>query len=305
MIRVGLVDADTSHCIAFAQRLNHMDVPEAEQVAGARVVAAWPGDSEMMPDRIPDYAAQMRGYGIEIVENSADLLDKIDAVMVVTQQGARHLERARPFLERGMPTFIDKPFAATPAQAEAIIALARRHGAPLMGCSALRYDPTMQEALRRQDEWGSILSADVYVPAGLHPGNPGLLHYGIHGVEILFTLLGAGCASVSSLRSEKGEVAVGLWDDGRSGAVRGLRAEKYAFGFTAHYEQGHFSASIEGAAFYREMLKVVVGMFKTRIEPFDPGIERDIIAFISAAGESQAQNGAGVAVQVHGEKVTK
>lgn len=296
MIRVGLVDADTSHCVAFAQRLNHVGVPQSEWVTGAKVVAAWPGDSEMMPERIPEYEAQMRGYGIEIVGSSEELIDKIDAVMVVTQQGARHLERARPFLERGMPTFIDKPFAATPAQASEIIALSRAHRAPLMGCSALRYDPTIVEALRRQDEWGPILSADVYVPAALHAGNPGMLHYAIHGVEMLFTLLGEGCATVSSLGSEKGEVAVGLWKDGRTGAVRGLRAEKYAFGFAAHYEKGHFAGSVEGAAFYREMLKVVVEMFKTGQEPFDPIIQRDIIAFISAASESQEKNGAGVAI---------
>lgn len=296
MIRVGLVDADTSHCVAFAQRLNHVGVPESEWVDGAKVVAAWPGDSKMMPERIPEYEAQMRGFGIEMVGSSEELIDKIDAVMVVTQQGSRHLERARPFLARGMPTFIDKPFAATLEQAAEIIALSRAHHAPLMGCSALRYDPTIIEALRRQDEWGPIFSADIYVPAALHPGNPGLLHYGIHGVEMLFTLLGAGCATVSSLGSEKGEVAVGLWNDGRSGSVRGLRAEKYAFGFTAHYEKDHFSAFVEGAGFYREMLKVAVEMFKTGKEPFDPQVQRDIIAFISAAGESQAKNGAGVGV---------
>jgi len=122
MIRVGLVDFDTSHVVAFTQRLNHLEVDSAEWVEGARIVAGCPGDSEMMPERIPGYAEQLRGYGVELVDQPADLLGKIDAVMVESQQGARHRERARPFLEAGLPTFVDKPFAATVKEAEEMIA---------------------------------------------------------------------------------------------------------------------------------------------------------------------------------------
>ena len=147
MIRVGLVDFDTSHVAAFTQRLNHIDVGPEHAVEGARVVAGWPGDSAMMPERIPVYAEQLRGWGVEIVERPEDLLGRIDAVMIESQQGARHRERARPFLEAGLPTFIDKPFAASAEDADDIIALARRHNAPLMSCSALRYDPEVAQAL--------------------------------------------------------------------------------------------------------------------------------------------------------------
>src|SRR5690349_7919943 len=140
MIRIGLVDFDTSHVEAFTQRFNHLDIAETEWVDGARVVAGCPGDSQIMPERIPGYTEKLRGYGIELVASPQDLLGKIDAVMIESQQGSRHLERARPFLEAGLPTFVDKPFAETVAQAEAMIALAQKHNAPLLSCSALRFD---------------------------------------------------------------------------------------------------------------------------------------------------------------------
>ena len=100
MIRIGLVDFDTSHVVAFTERLNHVGVDASEWVEGveARVVAGCPGDSAMMPERIPGFTEKLRGYGIEIVERPEDLLGRIDAVMIESQQGARHLERARPFL---------------------------------------------------------------------------------------------------------------------------------------------------------------------------------------------------------------
>src|SRR5579862_8238611 len=60
MIRIGLVDFDTSHVEAFTQRFNHLDVAETEWVNGARVVAGCPGDSRIMPERIPGYTEKLR-----------------------------------------------------------------------------------------------------------------------------------------------------------------------------------------------------------------------------------------------------
>src|SRR5580658_5722769 len=101
MIRVGLVDFDTSHVQAFTQRMNHIDIAEPEWVDGARVVLGCPGASLMMPERIPGYVKVLEEYGIDLVEHPSELFGKIDAVMIESQQGARHLERARPFLEAG------------------------------------------------------------------------------------------------------------------------------------------------------------------------------------------------------------
>lgn len=297
MIRVGLVDFDTSHVVAFTQRLNHLEVAESEWVEGAKIVAGCPGESEMMPERIPGYAEKLREYGVVLVERPTDLLGEIDAVMIESQQGSKHLERARPFLEAGLPTFVDKPFAATVAEADAMIELARRHNAPLMSCSALRYDPMVQDALAKRENYGPILSAEVWGNAPLHPGNPGLLHYGIHGVEMLYTLLGPGCRRVHNVSTEQGEVAMGLWPSGHVGVVRGLREGQGGFGFTAHYAKGHFTATIEGAAFYREMLKTFVRMVETRTPPIEYTETRGIIAFIQAAERSAANGGEGTACE--------
>src|SRR5258708_2011208 len=190
MIRVGLVDFDTSHVVAFTQRLNHVGIGASDWIEGAKVVAGCPGDSKIMPERIPGYVEQVQSYGIEIIAKPTDLIGKIDAVMIESQQGSRHLEKAKPFLEAGLPTFVDKPFAATVAEAEAMISLAKKHNAPLMSCSALRYDPTILDAVAKQKDLGKIVSAEVWGNAPLHPGNPGLLHYRIDGAAMINTLLG-------------------------------------------------------------------------------------------------------------------
>ena len=95
MIRIGLVDFDTSHVEAFTQRLNHVAIVESEWVDGAKVVAGCPGDSKIMPERIAGYVEKLKSFGVELVEKPTDLLGKIDAVMIESQQGSRHLERDR------------------------------------------------------------------------------------------------------------------------------------------------------------------------------------------------------------------
>lgn len=292
MIRVGLVDFDTSHVQAFTQRLNHVDVAESEWVQGARVVAGCPGVSEMMPERIPGYRDKLAEYGVELVETPAELIGKVDAVMVESQQGNKHLAHATLFLNAGLPVYVDKPFAGSLAEADAMISLAQAKGLPLMSCSSLRYDPTIEAAKAKCSEWGKILSADVWTPASLHEGNPGMLHYGIHGVETLYTLLGDGCRSVGMQFTPQGEVASGIWANGHVGTVRGIREGGYGMGFVAHYEKGHAAFHVEGAAFYREMLKAVVAMFETGEPPIPYAEMREVIAFIMAAEESRKSGGA-------------
>lgn len=295
MIRVGLVDFDTSHVTAFTQRLNHIGVGPEHHVGGARVVAGCPGTSQIMPERIPGYAEQLRGWGVELVERPEDLLGRIDAVMIESQQGSRHLATARPFLEAGLPTFVDKPFAGTAGEAAEMAALARRHNAPLMSCSALRYAPEVLEAQARTAEWGRVLTADVWSTAVLHEGNPGLLHYGVHGAEMLYALMGPGCAEVRRVVEPGGEVTVGRWADGRLGVLRGLRDGPGGFGFAAHYEQGHHAACVGGGAFYyTEMLRRVVSFFATGREPFPVSDAVEMMAFMDAALESGRNGGAPV-----------
>jgi predicted dehydrogenase len=172
-----------------------------------------------------------------------------------------------------------------------MIALAEKHGAPLMSCSSLRYDPKVRDALAKQSDYGRLLSADVWGSSPLHPGNPGLLHYGIHAVEMLYALMGPGCRQVQAVRTEQGEAILGLWPSGHIGVVRGLREGSGGNGLFAHYEKGHFSATVEGAAFYREMLKVIVQMFTTRTPPIDYATMREIIAFIQAVDRASESGG--------------
>ena len=137
----------------------------------------------------------MENLGVPLVDKPADLIGKVDGVLVESLEGGVHLERATPFLEAGLPCYIDKPFACSAADARKIVELADKHkvaGLQLV-VAALRpgADRVPRRRQPRQDPRRRRLRA---VAASDKEGrNPGLFHYGIHAVEILYTLMGPGC----------------------------------------------------------------------------------------------------------------
>jgi predicted dehydrogenase len=277
--------------VAFTQRLNRIGVDESLWVDGARVVAAVPGTSLVSPERVPGFVEQLRGWGIAIVERPEELIGQIDAVMVTSVDGSVHRERARPFIEAGLPLFLDKPFACSLADASAIVGAARARGVALTSASALRYCPELLDVRRRGEQIGAVVGVDAFTPGSLHPRNPGLFHYGVHGVEMVYALMGTGCRSVRTVFEEGGEVTVGRWADGRLGTVRASRRGSYALGFTCFAEREVAAAVIDSKRLYSDMLRVAVEMFQTGRWPLTAAELLEPVAFMEAALRSRERGG--------------
>jgi len=169
---------------------------------------------------------------------------------------------------------------------------------PLMSSSSLRYAPEVVAAAGGKGPAGAILGVTTYGPAPTHPRNPGLFHYGIHPVEMLFTLMGAGCKRVSCLREPGAEVVTGVWSEGRIASVRGIRAGKQDYGFTVFGQKGVQSQGVSTQYIYRELLKKIVAMFETRQLPIDLRETLEIVAFIEAARQSAEAAGVPVEIKV-------
>src|SRR5690606_2159651 len=109
-------------------------------------------------------------------------------------------------------------------EAESIYRLAVEHGIPLMSSSVLRYLEPLQKALESGEQ---IVGVDCYCPLELEPTNPGWFWYGIHGVEMLLSILGNAFSRVQVHLNEQTEFVVGEWADGRIGTIRGSLLGNY------------------------------------------------------------------------------
>ncbi len=125
-----------------------------------------------------------------------------------------------------------------------------------------------------------------------------MFHYGIHPVEMLYTLMGQGCRKVTCFSEPGAEVTTGVWADGRVATVRGIRDGKHDYGFTVYGDKGAQSQGVSTRFIYRELLKKIVAMFETRQLPIDLRETLEIVAFIESARKSAEAGGAPVALKV-------
>ncbi len=292
-IRVGLIGLDTSHVTAFAEMLNNPQSPD--HIAGARIVAGYPGGSPDIPssaDRLPQYTATLRDkYGVEIVPSIPELLARVDAVMLTSVDGRPHLEQIRPVIAAHKPVFIDKPLAASFKDAREILRLCAAAQVPCFTASALRFYPSIT-ALRASP--AETLAVDAYSPAPLEPHHPDLYWYGIHGVEILYTLMGPGCQWVERSFSDDQEVVTAQWTDGRIGVFHGFRKGDHGYGATVYTTRGvRLSDPVKGAT-YKQLLMEIVKFFQSGVPPVKPQETLEIFAFMDAAQLSRQRAGARV-----------
>jgi hypothetical protein len=296
MIKLGVIDFDTSHVGEFTKRLNHKGVAEDQWVNGAQVVIGCPGKSEIMPERIPGYVKEMERLGVQLVEKPEEMLGKVEGMLIESQEGGAPWASARPFLEAGLPCFIDKPFTCSVADARKIIDLAEKKKAPIFSASALRYAPELAQYVAKKKQ-GDIVGCVAYGPAPLFEKNPklnpGLYHYGIHAVEILYTLMGPGCQRVTCTHEKDVDVVTGQWKDGRVATMRGIRRGKSDYGALAFNDKGVQPIPIGTGSIYRELVKKIVELFEKKQSPLDIAVTLEIIAFIEAANKSGHNHGAG------------
>lgn len=298
-IRVGIIGLDTSHTGAFTKLLNDAG---PERIPGARVVAAYKGgspDVEASATRIERFTSEIKSkWGVEVVDSIEDLCKRVDAVLLLSVDGRRHLAQVKPVLAAHKRVFIDKPFTASVSDAREIVRLSRESGTPFFSSSSRRFSPDVQD-LKKDPKVGAMLGAMAWGPSPTEPHHPDLFWYGIHTVETLYTLMGTGCETVSRTTSEGADVVVGRWKDGRIGVVRGMREGDGSHGYGA-VAFGSKAVVVTGpprGSDYRDLVLEIVKFFQTGMPPVPAEETLEILTFMQAADLSKARGGAPVALR--------
>ncbi|MFC5285070.1 Gfo/Idh/MocA family oxidoreductase [Pedobacter alpinus] len=285
--KIGIIGLDTSHSLAFTKLLFEDTRNEFE---GYKVVAAYPFGSKDLAlsiERIPIQTEEIKKYNVQIVDSIAELLKKVDVVLLETNDGRLHLKQALEIIKAKKPFFIDKPMAASLADAKAIFKAAAKHKVPVFSSSSLRFMTMVTDV--KSGKYGEVLGAETYSPATIEKTHPDLFWYGIHGVETLFAVMGPNCQSVTRFFNEGAEVVVGTWDKNRIGTFRGLRSGKTDFGGTAYCQNE--IVKLGPYLGYKPLLKEIIQFFKTGVSPVNQNETLAILAFMEAAQESKENGG--------------
>lgn len=239
-IKLGVIRADT-HAYYFGAMMNRpdpllfqkndyvchhyfSDIYDPTKITGPRVAGfeiARVHDADRA--RAERYAETFLGKP-QVCDRPADVCEGVDAVAVFDcdGSGADHLELAAPSLKKGLPTFVDKPFASTLEDAREIVRLARRHKAPLFNASILSHVPAADRFKSRFDEirqaWWPLPQGRRTAPIGVGVvkgvggafsqdlsgqavtgGIEDRMAYIIHGVSLALNLFGKGVEWVEAM----------------------------------------------------------------------------------------------------------
>ncbi len=288
-LRLGIIGTDTSHAVAFTALLN--DPANKNHLPGARVVAAYKGGSTDIKEsssRVDKYAEELSTkYGVELAPDIPTLLTKVDAILLESVDGRKHLEQFRQIAKSGKPVFIDKPLASSLADAREIARLADENHVKWFSASVLRFSdvlPTLKlEGLNGVYAWG---------PGPLEEHHQlSLSWYGVHTVETLYTMMGRGCDEVTFTGSDEADVVTGKWKDGRIGTIRVIRPYS-AFGVTAFSAKAIKTNEKDLYTGYQNLVKEIIQFFQTGKAPIDAQETLEMFEFMDAAQRSKAAGGA-------------
>ena len=286
MIRVGIVGTNTSHAGVFAGLLNGVD-GGSPQVEDARVVGVWSSGEEGLSGMHSSAAELAAAYQIDqVVTEPTELIGAVDLVLILDDLdgGALHAELARPFLEAGVPTYVDKPMALTVEDAVGLFDLAEQTNTPLMSCSALRFAPEL-DVLRGRGDGGGELSTLVSVG----PGD--WFNYGVHTVEAALAVLGPGATQVRQFAGGDRDITVIEDETGPRIVIGTLRDVNPGFHLTAYGPQGVVQTEVaDYQSFYANTMSAAVGMARTGMPPIDRQATLEVLAIL-AAGQRSATSG--------------
>ncbi|MFA6715023.1 MAG: Gfo/Idh/MocA family oxidoreductase [Victivallales bacterium] len=289
-LKVGMIGLDTSHCPAFVKLLNNAD--NEFHVPGARVVKAFPGGSKLFSssiNRVAGFTKDLKEMGVEICDSIEATAEGMDAFFLESVDGRQHLEQFKILAQYGKPVFIDKPFACCFEDAKAIVELAKEKNVPVMTASAIRYG----KGIDVLHDGSKVASCEAFGPMALLDDYRDYFWYGIHSAETLYSFMGMGCERVQTISTDKVDVIVGTWNDGRIGTLRGNRVGSNAFGcmLTTVEEETKFALVSREIPYYALLLKKMVPFFQTGVPAIQLEESLEIIAFLEAASQSRAQNG--------------
>lgn len=122
-----------------------------------------------------------------VVEDPAEVIGQVDAVVIATDIGSEHVERARPFVEAGLPIFVDKPMVDNEPDLQTFVKWVEE-GRPIMSSSSMRYTKEFMPYRISTRELGDLRFVSITTPKTWE-------RYGIHALEGIYPILGPGFVS--------------------------------------------------------------------------------------------------------------
>lgn len=197
MFKVVILGCENSHAGGFLTLINKRGLyPELE------VIGVY-SDDRASAEKLN------ASYGVPVMDTYDELVGKVDAVIVTARHGDNHLKYASPYMESGVPMFIDKPITCSEEDAIEMARLAKKYGVKLCGGSiCAEYEDTVKLAdMIKNGELTNICAGHVVAPFDPVNAYGNFYFYTEHLVDMMTRVFGTKVLEIScSIESKTASV---------------------------------------------------------------------------------------------------
>ena len=266
MYRIGIVGSDSSHASAFSALINKPDSETRSLLFPDCTVSGIYGEDLVKTKEIAD-----KNSIPFVAENPEELIDKVDAVMVVLRHGDLHKEYAMPFIKRGIPTWIDKPFTLKEEDALELIEAAKERKTLLTGGSTCRHAPEIKKAREERingSKIGNVKNGFLSFITDFNSPYGGAAFYGVHLLEMALEIFGDEILKISAVRS-KGAMTVVLTYESCE-ATLSFQEDIAGCPLLLVGDQGLYYDQVNMSEVYRHGVESFITMLRTGVAPTPP-----------------------------------
>ena len=193
MKKIAILGCENSHADNFLKFIK-----EKADFADVEVIGVYSDDrtaSEKLNEK----------FGVAILEDYTDAVGKVDGIVITARHGDNHYKYAKPYIDGGIPMFIDKPITVSESEAVEFMQALKAKGTRISGGSSLKLDPTVellkQEA--KSEEGGKTIGGYVRAPYQSQNAYGNFFFYAQHLVEIVCEIFGRFPISVTAKKNDK------------------------------------------------------------------------------------------------------
>ena len=243
MYKLAILGCENSHADNFLRLISEGKYPEMEVIG---IYSNEPEAVRKLHDK----------YGTPIMADYGDLAGQVDGVMITARHGDNHFLYAKPYLEDGIPMFIDKPITCSEADAVEFMTVAKQKGLRLCGgstCAATEQTFALAETVQKT-LCGKVRGGSLACPYYWDSPYGGFWFYAQHLVEVMTAIFGEEISQVRAVRN---------------GQTMTFTAQYDGFCVTGTYAEGlkYYNVSVFGADSARnENLKLTPDSFRHEMD---------------------------------------
>lgn len=151
----------------------------------------------------PEAAAKLNAeFGVPVADSYDAFVGKVDGIIITARHGDNHYKYAKPYMECGIPMFIDKPITCTEEDAKAFMEELKANKVPVSGGSVCVLDDYIQELKQAvaNKTYGEVFGGYLRAPVMMGSPYGGFFFYSQHLAQVMTEIFGCYPDSVRAYK---------------------------------------------------------------------------------------------------------